>query len=263
MSDFGWDPSLYLGFRKERSQPAVDLVNRLRDLRPERIVDLGCGPGNSTAVLAATFPEAEVLGIDASPEMVDTATDAHPELRFEVMDARDIPDGWDLIFSNACLQWLPDHRHLIPSLMSRLDDCGTLAVQMPVNEDEPLIRICDSVASDGCWHYRCGKPSRETHLTVEEYYSVLEGCASSFDVWETRYLHPLPGHRALLDWVRGTRIRPYTDALTDAEAELFEGRVLAEAEKAYPVMPDGNVLLGYRRLFFTATRRCLTRPRRG
>ena len=249
-----WNSELYLKFKQQRTQPAIDLVSRVRSLAPENIIDIGCGPGNSTAVLKSFFPMARLLGVDSSQNMIDKAKQAHPDIDFALGDAHEISGGYDLIFSNACLQWIPDHKELLPELMGKLNDGGTLAVQIPCNGNEPLYRIVFEVAADPKWGFQNIALEPNGVLSSEEYFNILSACSSSFDIWETVYYHALPSHQALLDWIKGTRLRPYLNALSKEQAALFEKEILDRATEAYPVMKNGTVILKFRRLFFTATK---------
>ena len=250
---FSWDPSLYARFERERTQPAVDLVNRISHLRPRSVVDVGCGPGNSTAVLRSAFPDAEILGIDTSPEMIARARAGLPDAEFETMDAWDLPKGFDLIFSNACIQWIDGQERLIPSMMDCLNPGGTLAVQVPMNEDEPASVICEEVASLPLWHYPNGKPGRHRTLSPEQYYGILSGCADSFEMWTVTYYHVLESHSDVVEWKSGTHLRPYLDALDESEGLQLKEEILRRVEEAYPPTSDGKVLMRYGRFFFTAS----------
>lgn len=248
-----WNSSLYLKFKKERTQPAVDLANRLRAYHPEKIADIGCGPGNSTEVLRSVFPHSEIHGIDNSQDMIDKAMKEHPALTFHLCDINDMLGGFDILFSNACLQWLPDHASLLPWLMDKLNGGGVLAVQLPMNHEEPLFRIIGETASNPRWELgECFQPNDT--LCPDEYYHILSGCSSDFQMWETVYYHALPSHHALVDWIKGTRLRPCLDALDSENAVLFEKEILRRTVEAYPVRSDGNVLLRFRRFFFIAAK---------
>lgn len=258
-----WSPKQYLLFADQRTQPAADLAARVAG-RAGRAggtgktvrtaVDVGCGPGNSTAVLRHTFPEARLLGVDLSPEMVERAARQYPEIAFRVGDAASLTGQYDLIFSNACLQWVPQHETLIPGLMERLTSGGVLAVQMPMNDDEPFYRIIREVTEDAKWGFRGVELETNATCTPAEYFDLLSGCASSFDMWECKYYHRLPDHRALIEWVRGTRLRPYLARLDEDGRAALEDELLARAAEAYPLTRSGEVLFGFRRFFFTATR---------
>ena len=249
-----WDSDLYLSFKRQRTQPAIDLANRVGNLQPGTVIDVGCGPGNSTAVLKSVFPGAGLLGIDSSQSMIDKAKQTYPDIEFALNDAHEISGRYDLIFSNACLQWIPGHKELLPELTSKLSAGGTLAVQVPCNASEPLYRIIFEVADEARWGLESKTLDVNEVLSPEEYFNILSSCSSSFDIWETVYYHALPSHRALVDWVKGTRLRPYLNALDEKTAAEFEREILKRTIRAYPVMKNGSVILRFRRLFFTAVR---------
>lgn len=252
MSD--WNPEKYLLFQKQRTQPAIDLANRVRDCAPKTIVDIGCGPGNSTEVLRKVFPEAEILGIDSSPGMIDRAKAKHGDLNFSLCSAADLDGAYDLLFSNACLQWIPNHRELIPQLMGKLTDGGVLALQMPMNHEEPLYQIIRAVAAESKWDFQKVYFETNDTLAPEEYFDILSKCAGRFEQWETVYYHALPSHEKLIDWVRETRLRPYLAVLDDSQKQLFEGKILERVKEAYRPAQSGDVVLKFRRFFCVASR---------
>ncbi|MCD7770809.1 MAG: methyltransferase domain-containing protein [Oscillospiraceae bacterium] len=247
---FNWNSDQYLKFKDQRTQPAIDLVKRVSGNNPQTILDIGCGPGNSTAVLKSIFPNALIKGIDTSQDMIDKARKTYPDIDFNLGDAREITENYDLLFSNACLQWIPNHKELIPFLMNKLNDSGTLAVQIPMNREEPLFRIIREVVSD----MKLNSLERQYSLKPDEYYEILSGCSSSFQLWETVYYHDMPNHEALLEWVKGTHIRPYLALLSEEDGLHFENEILDRVRKIYPVMSDGKVILRFRRFFFTAAK---------
>lgn len=247
-----WNANQYLKFNNQRTRPAVDLAMRVMNRDPKTIVDIGCGPGNSTAVLKQIFPGAEIIGIDNSPSMIERARKEHPDIAFHLCDALVLEGKYDLIFSNACLQWIPNHSALIPALMERLNDGGVLAVQIPMNGDEPLFRLIGEVADEPKWGLRDIPMPANGTLTPPEYYDILTGCSSDFDIWEIKYYHPLAEHKALVDWVKGTRLRPYLNALGDKRGAEFENEILDKVKEIYPVRKSGEVVLGFRRFFFVA-----------
>ncbi len=248
-----WSAAQYLKFKSQRTQPAKDLAARVRtSYNPKTAVDIGCGPGNSTAVLHEYFPNTDILGIDSSPNMIETAKTAHPELQFALGDAANLTGHYDLLFSNACLQWIPNHRELIPALLSHCNEGGTLAVQVPANYDEPLFRLIDKMIDDPKWELRGRNLRTIGTLTPAEYIEVLGECAASFDFWETKYYHILENHKAMVEWVKGTKLRPYLEALGEEKGKAFEEELLNRAIPLYPTLPNGNVVFGFRRLFFTA-----------
>ncbi|MFR8012660.1 MAG: methyltransferase domain-containing protein [Clostridia bacterium] len=252
MSD--WNPEKYLLFQRQRTQPAIDLANRVRDCVPNTIVDIGCGPGNSTEVLRKAFPEAEILGIDSSPSMIERAREKRSDLNFSLCSAVDLDGAYDLLFSNACLQWIPNHRELIPQLMEKLTDQGVLAVQMPMNRGEPLYQIIRAVATESKWDFQKVYFETNDTLAPEEYFDILSQYAGSFEQWETVYYHALPSHEHLIDWVRETRLRPYLAILDDGQKQQFEGEILARVKAAYRPISSGEVILKFRRFFFVAHR---------
>lgn len=252
MSD--WNSLQYLKFEKQRTQPARDLLMRIKAYTPRTAVDIGCGPGNSTSAAAECFPNTELIGIDTSSNMIEKAKSSYPKLKFRLCDALKLDGRYDLLFSNACLQWIPDHAGLIPTLMRKLNEKGVLAVQIPMNGEEPLFQIIREVAAEPKWGLQNVKlPPNET-LTPAKYFNILSACSSSFEMWETKYYHNLPNHRALVDWVKGTRIRPYLDCLDNAQGIAFEQEIMERARAAYPIQNSGEVVLGFRRFFFTAVK---------
>lgn len=248
-----WDSEQYLKFGDQRTQPARDLASRLAGLSPRSAADIGCGPGNSTAVLKSFFPDADVIGIDSSPDMTAKARASYPELKFRLCDVWSLDGTFDLLFSNACLQWVPDHRSLIPFLMNRLNDGGELAVQIPMNDEEPLFGIIRQTVADPAWGLDDVQTAHSRPvLSPSDYYDILSGCSVRFDMWQTKYYHRLDGHKSLLEWVKGTRLRPYLDAMDAGRAQDFEAEILRRTEAAYPLLCDGGVMLCFRRFFFIA-----------
>ncbi len=253
-----WDSNLYLKFANERTQPSIDLAGRVNLTNPNRIIDLGCGPGNSTAVVRNRWPSAEIVGLDSSPEMIVAAQKAYPDQTWLLGDIAtweaDAP--FDLVFSNAALHWVPDHARLFPHLLQQVKSGGALAVQMPAHYRSPLHRVIEAAAADPMWAGRLMNAHQtQTHQPPAFYYEALSPIASHLDIWETEYFHILEGPQGIVDWFRGTGLRPYLEALnTDAERQQFEAQVLAGYTVAYPRQSDGRVLFPFRRLFMVAYR---------
>ena len=247
-----WNSTQYLKFKNQRTQPAMDLVSRLAGMNPKTVIDLGCGPGNSTVLLAEAFPKANIIGIDSSEDMIKKAKSSYPDIQFEKKDVYEILKNYDLIFTNACLQWIPNHEKLIPFLMNHLTEGGTFASQFPMNEAEPLYRIIKEVTSNPKWMFDYEKLDYNGQLTIEEYYNILYACSSEFQIWETKYCHDLESHRALIEWVKGTKIRPFLAQLNDDNKILFETELENNAKCAYPTMQNGHVLFGFNRFFIIA-----------
>jgi trans-aconitate 2-methyltransferase len=253
-----WNPGLYARFEDERTRPAADLLDRVALEAPRLAYDLGCGPGNSTQLIVRRFPDAEVVGLDTSAAMLDSARQRLPALRFETADAA----TWrperapDLIYANAVLQWLPDHPTLLPRLFGLLAPGGVLAVQMPDNLSEPTHRLMREVAADGPWAAAIGDPAVAGRLgrmlSVDGYYDVLAPLADEVDVWRTAYQHRMDDAKAIVDWVSATGLRPFIDPLS---AELKAGFLEAyerEIDAAYAPRADGRRLLAFPRVFIVA-----------
>ncbi|HEY4252116.1 MAG TPA: trans-aconitate 2-methyltransferase [Roseomonas sp.] len=253
-----WSATQYTKFERERNRPIHDLLAQVTQTAVAKAADIGCGPGNSTELLRARFPDAAITGMDSSENMITAARKRLPDIRFEAADIATWPgDGgpYDVILANAVLQWVPDHAALMPSLLARLAPGGSLAVQMPDNLDEPAHRMMRQVAADGSWAGKLDGASRDSRLGADWYYRTLHGQGAAVDIWRTTYHHVLPGGAgAIVEWFKGSALRPYLDRLDAAEGADFLARYEAAIAPFYPVMPDGTVLLPFPRLFFVATR---------
>ena len=254
-----WSPAQYVAFEDERTRPVRDLVAAIPGTQARRVADLGCGPGNSTEVLAARFPGAEVLGMDSSPEMIGAARARMPGTAFQVADLStwNDPGPFDALLANAVLQWLPDHAALLARLVGRLAPGGSLAVQMPDNLEEPAHRLMRMVAAGGPWAAKlAGAAGQRTPMgTPDWYYGVLRPVCSRVDVWRTTYHHALPGGAdAVVEWFKGSGLRPFLAPLDAAEHAEYLRQYRDAVAAAYPALPDGAVLLPFPRLFMVGTR---------
>jgi len=254
-----WSAAQYVKFEEERTRPVRDLVARIPLAQASSAADLGCGPGNSTEVLRERYPEARIVGVDSSADMIAAARERMPDSDFEIADLRDWrpKEPLDVILANAVLQWLPDHEALLPPLLAALKLGGALAVQMPDNLDEPTHRLMREVAAVGPWaaKLRDAHAARAERHPAEWYFRLLRAHASRVDIWRTTYFHPLAGGAsAIVEWVKGTGLRPFIDRLEGSEREAFLARYQAAIAEAYPAEPDGTALLPFPRLFFVATR---------
>ncbi len=249
-----WNPQEYLEFKTERTQPSLDLLSRIRMVHPRSIIDVGCGPGNSTHVLHQRWPHAWIVGIDYSAAMIDQARHDYPDISWIVGDASQLQtdDRYDLVFSNAALQWMPDHHLLIPRLFSFTSARGALAVQVPANNTSALHQAVLATSARKEWsRYTAGCAEQLNFRTSTYYYEILHQLTSNFDMWETTYFHLLASPSGLIDWYRSTGLRPFLESLPDAKSRLaFEEAVLAECADAYPPQSDGKVLFPFRRIFF-------------
>lgn len=240
-------------FAGPRLQPALDLITRIPDIAPKRIVDLGCGAGAQAAQLAERWPRAAVTGIDRDRNALRQARETHPDLDWVEGDiAAWAPDApVDLIFSNAALQWLDGHDALFPRLLSFLAPGGVLAVQMPRNFDAPSHALMRVLATETPWAGRI--PLRRPPVgTPAAYYDLLASRTAALDIWETEYLHVLKGDNPVLHWVRGTALLPVMAALSGEELEAFTATYATRLVEAYPPQPDGSTLFPFRRLLLLA-----------
>lgn len=254
MSD--WNSKQYLKFQKERTQPAIDLVSRIALDSPTSIIDIGCGPGNSSAVLQNSFLNAKILGVDYSVNMLERARKDHPTIDFRQLDAS--ADDWklqekfDIVFSNACIQWIPEHRKLLTKMMGILNNGGKMAIQVPMNYEEPIHKIIGDISSSEKWHNKFCNPRVFYTLTVEEYYDILSEISSDFEIWVTTYCHRMNSHNDIIEWYKSTGLKPYLDVLNDEDKNIFISEVYNELKKQYPVQNNGEIIFRFPRLFFIA-----------
>ena len=256
---FTWDSAQYVQFVNERTQPAIDLVSRIHANDPHKIVDIGCGPGNSTQVLAERFPYAAILGIDSSDEMIRTAKENYPSLHFRKCDARielaELGNDFDIVFSNACIQWLPDHPSLFRNMMSLLKTGGVLAVQTPMNYEEPIHKIISAVTTSAVWKQKFPDPRIFYNLTPGEYHDLLSGLTDTFTLWQTTYFHRMKSHEAIMEWYRGTGLRPYLSMLSETDKAVFEKEIYEQVVSSYPVQKNGEIIFRFPRFFLTAEKK--------
>ena len=253
-----WSAAQYVKFERERTRPVRDLVQRIPLARVGHAADIGCGPGNSTEVLRECYPRALIVGIDSSPDMIEAARKRLPDIAFEVADIREWrpKEPLDAILANASLQWIPGHERLLPALIGALKPGGALAAQVPDNLDEPSHRLMREIAAERPWaaKLRDAAKARAERHGAEWYFRLLRAHASNVDVWRTTYFHPLAGARAIVEWLKGTGLRPFLDPLEESERDAFLARYEEAIAKAYLAEPDGTVLLPFPRLFVVAAR---------
>ena len=251
-----WDPTRYLQFSDDRSRPFLDLIAQVVG-DPATIVDLGCGPGHLTKVLRARWPEAEILGVDSSPDMIERASadNDDPHARYVVADVSEFrPEGSvDLIVSNAMFQWLPDQFDVIGSLLDSLTEHGTVAIQVPNNAEsathQTLARLADTEPYRKYMHDARRLPA----ITPEQYLEFFAGRGLAVNAWSTTYLHVLQGQDPVFDWISGTGARPFLQALDDELREKFTVELKAALRESYPAQDWGTVL-PFRRTFVVASR---------
>jgi trans-aconitate 2-methyltransferase len=253
-----WSAQQYLKFEDERTRPARDLLAQVPYVAPRDVVDLGCGPGNSTELLARRWPQAKILGVDSSDDMLRQAGERLPQVAFAKADLTQWapPSGVDVLFANAVFQWVPDHIAHLQRLIAALDDSGVLAVQMPDNLDEPSHALMRATATEGPWATTRARAAeaRDPIPPPQVYYDALRPLAARVDIWRTTYHHVLDGPREIVEWVKGTGLRPFLDPLDEAARAAFLAAYTERIARAYPPCADGKVLLRCPRLFIVAAR---------
>ena len=253
MSD--WNPELYLKFKNERTQPAHDLISRIDMRYPQRILDIGCGPGNSSHLLKGRWFSAEVLGLDSSEAMIERAIKEHRNVNFVLADATgDISrfGMFDIVFSNAAMQWMPSIEKLLPFYFKMLNPGGIMAMQIPNPSSMHIQTAIDRVASSDRWKNYFLQFQNGLYLYEPGfYYDILRSLSKEANVWETHYHHVMPGHQAIIDWYASTGMKPYLSLLSDDDKQAFSDDVLFIIKNDYKIQKNGSVLFPFRRIFFT------------
>lgn len=241
-----WDPQQYARYSTERSRPFFDLLAQVQAQAPASVTDLGCGSGELTATLAQRWPDATISGLDSSPDMIERANEHQSEhLSFELARAEDFSaTGVDVLISNALLQWVPDHLALLSRWADELPAGGWLALQVPANFDSPSHRLMRELASAPRWRDTLDGVLRHADAVAEpaEYLTTLINAGLRVDAWQTSYLHVLSGEDPVLDWVRGTGLRPVLQALeNNADRAEYEAEYASLLRQAYPTRGDVTV----------------------
>jgi trans-aconitate 2-methyltransferase len=252
-----WDPHTYLTYADHRTRPAAELLARIRIASPQLVYDLGCGPGNSTALLRKRWPRARIVGVDNSPAMLERAARDGPQADWREADlANFVPETpADLLFSNAAYHWVDRHDTVFPELVAALNPGGALAVQMPANFDAPSHVLLRRTAANGPWAATLQGTDRVDPVAAPEvYYQRLSGLARDLDIWSTEYLQCLDGADPVLNWVKGTALVPYLSRLDEEMAAAFLAAYGARLRAAYPPEGNGVTLFPFRRLFLIAYR---------
>lgn len=261
-----WSADQYLKFEEERTRPVRDLLGQVPVTSPQRVVDLGCGPGNSTSVLLARWPDAHISGMDSSPDMVQKARKTLPQLDFEIDDLtswtppRAETEPVDVFFSNAVLQWIPHDQRLplISRFLEMQQSGGVFAFQVPDNYLEPSHAMMRETAGDGGpWTsvLKDRQPALAQFQSTQEIYDHLIPLCQSINIWHTHYYHILDSHEAVVEWVKGTGLRPFIDPLDEEQRKGFVESYLERLKAVYPVSKDGKVILKYPRLFVVAVKK--------
>jgi trans-aconitate 2-methyltransferase len=253
-----WSAKQYLKFEDERTRPPRDLLAQVPLDHPRRVADLGCGPGNSTELLIERFPDAEVIGVDSSPDMLRQARERLAHCTFVEGDLSTwMPEqGTDLLFGNAVFHWVPDHPNVLARLLWSLTAGGVLAVQMPDNTNEPALMLMEKVAASGPWAAAITRANvaRNDLPRPEDYYDLLRPLCSCVDIWHICYNHLIESHEGVVEWFKGSGLRPFLAPLDAAMRETFIANYTDEIRRAYPARSNGKVMLKFPRLFILAVR---------
>ncbi len=256
MNKKDWNPDLYLKFDKERIQPSIDLVSRIKIDNPGSIIDIGCGPGNSTQILYQKWPDSKIVGIDNSRTMIEKAKIDYPDQNWELLDAGkdDIPGTYDIVFSNSTIQWIPSHDELLKKFYRILNDGGLIAIQIPLFWDMPVGKSIKEISKEIRWNSTTKGITELFFMPNYSYYfEKLSQLYNSIVIWETNYMHIMDSYNSILEMIRSTGLRPYLDRLqTDKDQEDFEMQVLNEITKEYALQKNGKVIFPFKRLFFIA-----------
>ena len=253
-----WNAEQYLKFEDERTRPSRDLLAQIPLADARKVVDIGCGPGNSTELLVKRWPQAAVTGIDTSADMLRQARERLPAQKFIETNVAHWapPENTDVLFANASFQWVPGHLKQLQRLTGALPRGGVLAVQMPDNLDEPVHVLMREVAQSGPWHAQLADKARmrDALPTPGGYYDALRPLCSRLEIWHTIYNHVLDDAAAVVEWVKGSGLRPFIDPLEAPERKLYLAEYAARVAAAYPPQQDGKVLLRFPRLFIVAVK---------
>ena len=252
-----WDTTLYLLNQKERNKPIYDLISHIPMKNPKRVLDIGCGPGNSTIMLKEHFPGAEIIGIDNSPNMIGKAQETYPGITWVLKDVNeDISElgRFDVVFSNSVLHWLPDHRTLLPRLFNLLDVNGVIAVQIPYFLGAMYEPIC-ALARSKKWDKRIRAKEPATFHDIGYYYDILSSHFSAFDTWTTKHTHVLGSKDDIMDFYKPTGLKGYLDQLdTEKIKDKFLADMMPIIDSLYKPQRDGKYLLRVERFFFVAAK---------
>lgn len=256
-----WNPDLYLKFEKERTLPAKDLISRIEMVNPKRILDVGCGSGNSTHELKKRWPNTEIIGIDNSKAMIEKARSLYDNTKFILEDATNDLSSlgkFDIIFSNASIQRIPNHENLIKSLYNSLEDNGILAIQLPlVDEVKAQQALYELEHVKKYKQYLDNKSLRFNTKSTEYYYDILSSLFNpeSIYIWSTTYTHAMDSLDDILKWYESTTLVPYFNAFPDEEIiSNFKNNFYIKLKNVYFPRPNGSVLFNYERLFLVAAK---------
>lgn len=251
-----WNAEQYSKFETERTLPASDLAVAIKHDNVRTAIDIGCGIGNSTRVLCERFKDAVIVGADNSEDMLKAAKKNNPELKFIMLDAENetenIKERYDVVFSNACIQWISNHKKLLRDMFSLLNDGGVLAVQIPLQSKHPVHKVMQAMAASDRWSGILSSGRRYNNLTEGEYFDLLSELTNDFRIWETTYYYIMPSYESIAEWYKGTGMRPYLKQLPEEDRGEYIEDFVKRIKEIYSVQKNGSIILKYPRLFFTA-----------
>ena len=253
-----WNAELYGKYGKERLQPSLDLLARVDTMQPRRILDVGCGSGMSTAPLVSRWQNAEIVGADKSEEMLNAARKALPEVTFVLFDCSKPLEGlgkFDLVFSNAFIQWIKNHEEFFNNAHAALNKGGALAIQIPMFDDMPASRAVFDAEHIFPDNFLDIDDERYTLHTLREYYDMAAAVFGNALMWQTDYYHKMESHENILEFLKGSALRPYMERLDQNQRKAFLERVLSNLKNSYPPEKDGSLLFMFRRLFIVCFKR--------
>ena len=253
-----WSAAQYLKFEDERTRPSRDLLAQIPLLDPRKIVDIGCGPGNSTELLVRRWPGAAVIGIDTSADMLRQARERLPQQTFIEANIAHwaAPEGTDLLFANAIFQWVPNHLKHLRRLLDNLPSGGVLAVQIPDSLGEPAHILMREVAQQGPWNRQLSEKARvrDEIPAPGGYYDALSPLCTRLEIWHTIYNHVLDDAASVVEWVKGTGLRPFLELLEAPERKQYLAEYTARVAATYLPQADGKVLFRFPRIFIVAVK---------
>lgn len=261
MGKFSWSADIYSKFLDYRTQPVYDLISRIpKDFQPKHILDLGCGAGNSTYALKERFPKSKIQGFDLSPQMLEKARATYPEIEFIQQDISHFekPEKLDCIFSNAALQWLDNHNQVLNHYANHLNENGILAVQMPNNFHMPAHQsIILTLEKNPEWEkhinlLRYTKMESPLYSALDYDHLLMQAGLFPLAIWEIEYFHRMQNHQGIVDWMRGTGLRPILSNLDEVGQIDFLNAYTEKLKSYYSEAQDGSVLFSFKRLFFVA-----------
>jgi len=250
-----WNATAYNKFKNERMQPSIDLVSRISGRQLERIIDIGCGSGMSTIPIREVWPKAKIIGVDYSEEMLKKASDSGMDVEWVRRDcSRKINDlgTFDLVFSNAFLQWVGNQEEFLKNTHELLNDRGIIAMQVPSFDGMPIKECIDSVAITYKDAFSDIYTQQCHNENVSTYYDILNRYYSKVEIWETGYYHVMENHEAIIEFIKSTALRPYISRLDEKGTNEFLKSVLEESKKYYKIQENNKVLFQFKRIFFVA-----------